>query len=819
MWGHYFLAFYRGMIRHRLYACLNVLGLAVGVAAFLLFSLLVQFETSFDRWLPNADDIYRLNGSYSFPGRPTETSGKVSPAILPVLKADYPQIAAGARIITNFYPLSVGPSVVKEQLSFVDPQLFDVLSLPLKSGDPRTALAQPNNIVISETIAKKYFHSDDAVGRTMTVYYHGEPMKYNVSAVLRDLPTNTHLNLQILAPLGAFILEDPATGATQWGAPSSYTYLRFRNASDAQAVKVSLGQFLQRRGHDDGLGAAFTHIFRLSMSPVPALHFADLKLGSTAKPGVDSRVVYGLGVMGALTLLIAILNYVNLATARSSLRAREIALRKIFGATRTNLVAQLMLEAVALAGVAVVIGLSLAELATPILNSLGGTNFSISYWGADSILPWITAMVIGVGVAAGVYPALVLSRYDPAVVLASSRSPGGGRMELRLRTALISAQFAVAIGFTICTLVIGSQARYLATADRGFQPDGLVLVDSFRDPELTQERQAAILTAMRQTEGVTSVTTSDEEPGLPTQSPVPTHRPGQTAPPIMLDQEVVGEDYLRTYDTELVAGRMLGPLHSLDDISKVGDGAEHQDDNIVINVHAAKALGFAVPTSAIGQRVLTDHGGHIIVGVLRDVQLGSPQRPEAGRIYSYSSEQRSGATVAVRYNGVLLGELMRRLQLVWRDLAPAIPFDANAAEEKLRDFYQQDEQRARMFSIGSALAIAIGCVGLFGLAAFNTARRFKEIGIRKTLGATTFDILKILILQILRPVLIANIVAWPVAFLAMQAWLSTFNQRIALGPWFFVGSSAMALVVATLTVVAQSWQLARSEPAVALRRE
>jgi putative ABC transport system permease protein len=283
-----------------------------------------------------------------------------------------------------------------------------------------------------------------------------------------------------------------------------------------------------------------------------------------------------------------------------------------------------------------------------------------------------------------------------------------------------------------------------------------------------------------------------------------------------MEGDDVGDDYLATYGAKLIAGRLLDRAHGLDDI-----GDPNQDTvrpaNLLLNARATQLLGFSTPAEAIGQHVEEHGGSEVIVGVLGDIRLGSPQRPVAGIVYHYSSHP--GFTAEVRYRGASEPEIMARLAAVWRRQAPAVPFEAKSADESLRDYYVPDEQRARLFTVGSVLAVAIACVGLYGLAAFNTARRFKEIGIRKTLGASTTDVLKLLLDQILRPVLIANLVAWPLAYLAMRGWLAGFDQRIGLSPLFFIAASLLALSVAVLTVVAQSLRLARSEPARALRHE
>ncbi|MHB8530906.1 MAG: ABC transporter permease, partial [Caulobacteraceae bacterium] len=425
MLPNYLLTLYRSMIRHRLYAALNVFGLAVGIAVFLVLALVVRFETSFDRWLPDAANVYRVNSTYAFPGIAPDPMGATSGVVLPLMEAEFPQIAAGTRIMTEAEPVSNGAVADEDPVSWVDPAFFNVLALPLAAGDSRTALASPENVVVSQRMARKYFGAENVIGRTLTIALGGQPRLYRVSGVLKDLPANTHLVIDMLAPLTPAMQADPKNGLAGWGQVAVFTYVRFPNAAAARAVVSGLRSFVDRRAAGASrtqLGEHPDKVLTLDLAPVTGLHFSDAALRWTAKPGVDARLVYALGAVGVLTLLIAILNYMNLATARSALRAKEIAVRKALGATRRALVAQFLAESLVFAFLAALIGLALAELALPRVNSLGGTEIRMPYWGAASVLPWIALLAGLIGLGAGLYPALLLSRFEPAAVLAASRT-------------------------------------------------------------------------------------------------------------------------------------------------------------------------------------------------------------------------------------------------------------------------------------------------------------------------------------------------------------------------------------------------------------
>ncbi|MHB8285598.1 MAG: ABC transporter permease [Caulobacteraceae bacterium] len=828
MWGHYLLTLYRSLTRHRLYAALNVLGLAVGIAVFLVLLLDVRFETSFDRWLPQADNTYRLDETLSFPGLAPRPSAKTTSVIAPILKADYPQIVAYTRLYWNDEPVTVGQTSDREDVRYVDADFFKVLGLPLARGDQRSALSAPDNVVITEMIARKYFGTTDVVGRTLLLTEGGvsvpahevAPTSVRVSAVLRDLPRNTHLKLGVLKLITPAV-EKRFPPFTDWHSQSGSTYLRFRNHADAQAVQAELGNFLERRakGSDETkLGDHPTSRLALRLTPLPAIHFETAITSTDFQPNVDGRVVASLAVVGALTLGIAILNYINLATARSALRAKEVAVRKVLGATRAVLIVQFMADSVSMAFLSMLVGLAVTELLLPLVNA-GGSDLKLTYWGADSILPILLPVTLLVGLAAGSYPALMLSNFQPARVLAAARMPGGGKLDGRIRNGLVIFQFVAAIALTICTLVLSAQAKYIQTADRGFERSHLILVESLDTPALIS-RQPVILDELRRIPGVLAITTSSQEPAAKVSNNVEVGMPGRVGAKPSLAFEMVSSGYFTTYGASILAGRAFDRAHKLDDSTAAlhSDVADTVGFNVMLNAAAVKSLGFASPTKALGRTLMLATNPMNVIGVVRDVRFLSPHAPVQPQLYVYRDQSIYGAIGAVRFNGDTQA-MMAELAAAWRKVAPGEPFVATTAEIRLSDYYLPDQQRARLFTMGAALAVLIGCIGLYGLASFNTARRTKEIGIRKTLGASSGDILKLLTGQFLRPVLIANLIAWPVAYLAMRSWLSGFDQRIALGPLYFVVATLLALVIAGATVAGQAWRVARSEPAKALRHE
>jgi putative ABC transport system permease protein len=481
---------------------------------------------------------------------------------------------------------------------------------------------------------------------------------------------------------------------------------------------------------------------------------------------------------------------------------------------------QFLVEALITAFVSVLVGLAITELTLPLVNAAGGSDLALTYWGANGILPVLLLATLAIGLAAGFYPALLLSSYQPARVLASSKLPGGGRLGGQIRNGLVVFQFAAAITLTICTLVLSAQAKFVQNADRGFQHDGLILIDSLGLDDL-KDKQPLILDALRAVPGVTAVTSTDREPVSKTFNLAKISLPGRPGPDLTVSMEFTTAGYFKTLGGQLVAGRDFDKAHHADDASLAlgTDAANTVPFDVILNQTAVKTLGFGTPHSALGRSFSVF--GHVVtvVGVARNIRFMSPHDPVPPLIYLYMNDRIFGGIADIRYEGVDARTMMARLNSAWRHIAPGEPFVARTADDRLSAYYLPDQQRGRMFTIGAVLAVFIGCIGLYGLASFNTARRVREIGIRKTLGASTRDILQLLISQFLRPVAVANLIAWPLAFLAMTNWLASFDQRIGLSPLYFISATALTLLIALATVGGQAFSVACAEPAQALRHE
>ena len=831
MWSNYALSLYRTLARHRLYAALNMLGLALGIAVCVALLLVVRFETSFDRWIPQADHIVRLNKINSFPGRPTTEVSSTQAVLLPALLQDFPQIAAGTRIWTQTVVVRSGAQTAFEDVALSDPSVFDVFRLPFAAGDPRTALPDLNSLVVSQQLARKYFGTERAIGRTLTVALNGKPRTYRVSGVLKDLPPNSHLVLGMIGRFSPDLAGGDRELMERWRSSFLYTYLRLRSPDDIATLQAAIPAFVDRRAHGPD-GDSYTHKqYQYRLIHLTDIHFSDSRTGAAFKPGADPLFVSALGVMGLVTLLIAIVNYVSLATARAGMRAREVAVRKVMGATRRALIAQFAGESVALALAAGLIAAALLEVTLPAVSAVLGEPIRLTYLGAGGVLLPLIFLCVAVGIVSGVYPALVLSGFRPAAVLASARTPGGGRTGARVRAVLAVGQFAIAICLMVCTAVIFAQIQFVRNADRGFQRDGLILVKGIGEPAAVAHMHA-LVDAFRATPGVISATASDRRPATDSENNGNIVLISNPKIEPTITSERIGSDYVKTYGLTVIAGRDFDQRHGLDDRAGLtGDQLAARGGNVMINQSAARAFGFTDPTRAVGQRLRigrSTNGSPVvmtIVGVVGDVRFQSPRDRPPPQYYIQNSalpatmDLPGSMAAAVRVNAADIPAVTQRLGQVWRNMVPEAPFRSETVEAALKPYYDPDARRGQLFAAGSALSAVIACLGLYGLAAFNTGRRTKEIGIRKTLGASTADVLRLLVGEFLRPVLWANLIAWPVAWLVMRSWLAGFDQRIELNPTYFLAPTVAALVVAVFTVAEQAIRVARAEPAQALRYE
>jgi putative ABC transport system permease protein len=834
MWRNYFTVGVRALTKNKTYAFINVLGLALGLAACLLILLFVRYELSYDKNVPGASQAYQFQSSFTDPDTGEVDKLQMAPYVAKdLLRKDFPQVENAV------HALSSGPVVLKggqayatEDFRFVDGNLLDILKFPLLKGDPKTALDQAGTIVLTETEARKYFGEQEPMGQTLTLSSRGQQVDYRVTGILKDLPKNSHFAASMIArydPKSYWADQDDFL--TQWGWQSGWVYLKLRPGADANAINAQMEAFEKRNIPDQVFGGQRTNqgdIAEFKLTNIADIHLGEAQAASMT-PGNDRRSIITFGVIAALILAMACVNFTNLATARASQRAREVALRKVLGANRKQLVTQFLGESVLVAAFAMLLALAFVELALPSFSRFLDADLRMRYFGEGGLFLPIVGLVLLVGAAGGLYPAFYLSRFQPAKVLKANKSSAEAQGSGSLRNVLVIAQFAVSIGLIICTAVVYAQTVHARTADPGYKRDGLLQVQGIGRREMFPVLDT-LVRELKQIDGVTAIGRTNI--GVATQNNQNTgvQMPGRNEP-INIGYYSIDFGFLDAMGIKLLAGRTFDESRPMDDSTTpfpTDEAAERalvqRGINVVMNELAVRRLGLGSPQAAIGKTVkmLADaEEGTVmnatVIGVVQDSRFRSIRETVDPIIFRAS---RFGqGWMLVRYNAGDPARIRRDVEAVWKRIAPEVPFQAEFSEDIVGELYEAEDARAQTFAGFAILAVVVACLGLFGLAAFTAERRTKEIGIRKVLGARSGDIVRLLAWQFSKPVIIANLIAWPVAWWVMRDWLNSFDTRIDLGPTPFLLAGLVALAIAIGTIAGHALKVARSNPINALRYE
>ncbi|WP_347303026.1 FtsX-like permease family protein [Croceibacterium sp. TMG7-5b_MA50] len=835
MWRHYLTVGIRSLMKQRMYAFINIAGLAIGLAACMLILLYVRYERSYDDWLADADRVFQLQTHY----QATETGGEEMKLQLSeiiaghALEKDYPAQVESVVWVRAFSPIVIqdGQASEVEDLRMVDGNLFEIFDVPFVQGSAATALPDSHSIALSQSEARRRFGDTDPLGRTLTINDNAGPVDYRVTAVFRDWPKNSSFSADAVARFDLNTqFADRMWQVTRWGNQQGWNFVKLRSAQDAALINANMPAWEKRNIPDEVSEGRVTNAGKFEdfvLVNMPDVHLGEAQ-DASLRPGNDRRTVVTFAVVALLILGMACVNFTNLATARASQRAREVALRKVLGATRGKLIGQFLGEAVLVTAIAMVIALAAVELLLPSFNSFLDSGMELRYLGTGGVLLPAAGLTLVVGLAAGAYPAFYLSRFEPARILKANRSAADAHGSGRLRNALVIGQFAVSIALIICTAVIYAQTVYARTGDAGYVRDGLLQVGNlgFRGVE---GRDRQVVEQIRRLPGVSAAARTQIaiDPGNNSVTQVFT---AGSDTPVDLGIYSVEADFFRAMGMKLLAGRGFSEAIGRDDASTpwpIDVAAERalaqRGVNIVVTREAARRLGYADPQAAIGQEaragMTVPEVGAVpitIVGVVEDARFRSVRDPVQPIMYAMT---RAGfGDIMVRFDGDP-ARIREAVEQVWTRTIPNVPFEGRFADDIVREQYEQETARGQIFAAFAVLAIIIGCLGLFGLAAFTAERRTKEIGIRKVLGARTGDIVRLLVWQFTRPVVIANLIAWPVAWWLMRDWLNGFDTRITLGPTPFLFAGALALVIAVATIGAHAWRVAQTSPVGALRYE
>jgi putative ABC transport system permease protein len=801
--NHFKIAF-RSLWRHKAFSAINVFGLAIGMATCLVIMLFVQYELSYDRFHEKGDRIVRVVFRGEVQGEKMNEA-HVMPPTAQTLLADYPEVLEATRLRNYGTPRVAyeDKSFREDAFAFVDSNFFQVFTLPFLQGDPRTALLQPNTVVISEAVAQKYFGDEDPIGKVLNFKSFGTSCK--ITGVMEPVPANSHFHFDIFASMASL----PEAREASWLRSEFYTYLVLPEGYDYQQLEAKLPQVVEKYmgpQMQQGMGLSLAQ-FRekgndigLFLQPLTDIYLHSDFMYDLGPRG-DIRYVYLFGSIALFMLLIACINFMNLSTAGASKRAREVGIRKVLGSVKGQLVRQFLLESILLTAVSLLLAIILVEMALPVFNDLAGKNLNLPLSANLWLVPGLVLFGVFVGVLAGSYPAFFLSSFRPVAVLKGTFT--AGKKSLGFRSGLVVFQFCISTALILSTTVVYQQLRYIQNAKVGYDKDQvLVLPETW----VLGKQEEVFRQLILQDPRVERVSVSGYLPAGPTNNNNFFVYPGEDiAQQVKTLQYEVDDQYIPTLGMQLAAGRNFSK-----DLATDSAG-------IILNETAAKAFGWG--ENALGQTLTNDNGGkrrYRVIGVVKDFHFRSLHERISPLVMTLGNNT---GTLIVKTKTEDIAGLLTSLDKQWTALTAEEPFVYSFLDERFNQTYEAEQKIGRILGISAGLTILVACLGLFGLATFTAEQRTKEIGIRKVLGASVASIVGLLSKDFLKLVLLSNLIAWPLAGWAMQKWLQDFEYRIDLEWWVFGVTGGLALGIALLTVSFQSIKAALMNPVKSLRSE
>jgi putative ABC transport system permease protein len=792
----------RNLKKHKGISLINIAGLTIGVIGFILIGLFVRDELSYDRHHEKSGRIYRVNVRAVANNTEFYSAAACTP-MAQALVTEFPEVEASTRLHRFGIPLVRYKDKVfsEERFWFADPTFFDVFTVPFLKGDPKTALTEPNSVVLTRSTAERYFGQDDPVGKTLNADRRRD---YLVTGVVEDVPRTSHFRYDFLGSMNTF----EYSRNQNWISNNDYTYFVLREAVTHREFEEKMQSLIEKYVYPQVKGAlgvtpdefiAGGGFFAYYIQPLTDIHLHS-HLQHEIEANSDISYVYIFSVIALAILLISCVNFINLSTAQSATRAREVGIRKTVGSTANELKGRFIAEAVFLGLLAVVLSLPVIELLLPVFNNLTGKDLHIPYLTNALTLPFLLGIGLAVGLLAGVYPAFYLSSFHPVAVLKGEYSGKGKKSWMR--NALVIFQFTVSIILIIGTFVVHRQLRYIQSRNLGFNRDQVVIIHKVDD---LGRQFGAFKQELLSFPAIASAANTSDLMGASFGDDlfVPANRPQDQKQ--LIWRMWADPDFLATYKIELSEGNFFP--------------AEAQDERrvVVLNEAAVKILGLESP---VGQLLIDMEGNsHTIIGVVKDFHVESLHQPIKPFLIQPLGPGGGGGYLSVR---MATGDIQKTLSLIeqaWRKYAGGQAFEYEFFDEHFARVYLSEQKTGRIFFIFSLLAVSIACLGLFGLTAFITEQRTKEIGIRKVLGASASQVLLLLTRQFALLVLAANLIAWPVAYWISRNWLQDFAYRTNLTVWVFVLSTGLALAVALLTVSVQSVRAALANPVDSLRYE
>ena len=805
----------RNLAKYKFISFINIFGLTVGLSCCLLILTYILHETSYDKYNRQADRIYRVTRSFNNDqGVVSLHLGAVAPPFGPLLKNYFPDIQQVTRLLPiGHTPMRYEDKIFNESdLFFADssfPGLFDVNVL---QGNPRTALADPFSVMLTPSVARKYFGDTDPMGKVIRM---NNQFNFKVTGIFDPFPSAAHLHPEVLLSFNT--LKDTAIYGekqlmTNWGNNSFYTYILLPEHYPARSLEAQLPAFLDRRMHPREAPADYkaSKYTRLFLQPLTDIHLHSHLDEEIEENGDASRITV-FGAIALFILLIACINYMNLSTARSSLRAKEIGIRKVSGALRQEIMMQFLSESILLSYIALLLAGGLTWLTLPALNSITGLELSIQTLLQIRILLPLLLTPLIVGTLSGLYPALFLSSFQPSKVLKGLLKVGSGNISFR--KVLVVTQFAITIVLLISTAIVFQQLHYMQNTSLGFDKDHVVTMrfneglnntyESFRNTLLQDPHIRQVTRSSR----IPSGRLLDDKGAASTES-------GDSLRPIdaNIKYVAVDHDFVSTYSIPIVAGRDFSRDYATDTTS------------FLLNVAATRALGIRHPQDMVNKNFRYGDVKGKVIGVMADINFESMHQAIVPLILIIPEDKNpanSFANISIKITGNKenITAAIAHLEKTWKTYLPEVPFDYSFLDEKFERLYQSEQRQGTLFTVFSGIAVFIACLGLLGLSAFSISQRIKEIGIRKVLGASTTGLVQLLSVDFLRLIGLAALIAFPIAWYAMHTWLSDFAYRISIQWWVFGLAGLLAAVVALATISIQALKAALANPVKSLRSE
>ena len=810
---NYFKIAFRNLWKNKGYSAINIFGLAIGLAACLLITLYVIDELSYDRYNVNADRIYRINSDMQYGGgnlHMTQTSDMMGP----ILKKDYPQVEEFTRIYTNEGSklIKMGNEFINEpKIAYVDSTFFKVFTLPAIYGDTDKALDEPNTVVLTESTAKKYFGITDALGKTIEIKKGNTTILFKVTAVIKDIPHNSHFNLDFMLSM--------KNANYDWGKLTNHnfnTYLLLKKGTDYKVFEKNFDgyktkyvlpyaqQFINIKSMEEWEKSG--NKLEYSLIPLTKIHlYSDYSF--ELSPSGNIQYVYIFSAVALFILLLACINFMNLSTAHSARRAKEVGIRKVLGTERKTLILQFLVESTIIAFIALAIALALAYLVMPIFNNEAAKSLTMADLLNIKLLPILLLLPFAVGLLAGSYPAFFLSGFRPVVVLKGNSNSGFKKSSLR--NALVVFQFATSVILISATIIVYKQLHYIQTAKLGFNRDQVLIIN---DTYALNNKVKTFKNEVLAMNGVSSGTISSFLPVSNSSRSDNTYSKGAVMNAdnaIEMQTWEVDYDYLKTMGMEIVKGRNFSREFGTDSTA------------ILITETTAKLLDYDDPINKTMYSPSDVNGDNTmiplkIIGVVKDFHFES-LRQNIGPLCMRLGN--STGTISFKVTAASTAGLIDQIENKWKTMAPELPFSYRFLDDSFNNMYQNEQRVGSLAITFAVLAILIACLGLFGLVTYMAEQRTKEIGIRKVLGASISNVVTMISKDFLILVAISCVIAFPLAWYAMDKWLADYAYRIDIEWWIFLVAGLMALAIALLTISFQAIKAAIANPVKSLRTE